>query len=271
MKKLKKVKIYGHRGCMGTIEENTLAGFKKGIEYGIDGFEIDVHMTKDGEIVVIHDDTLDRTTNGTGYILDYTLNEIKELNIKDSFKKQVGHECLQHPSLKIPTLQELLQLLMPYEEIDLNIELKTADFLYKGIEEKVLNIVGKYGGNRKVIYSSFHLPTLLRLKNIDPEVEIAFLLTQPISHPDDYVRSLQLEGLHVNKKLVSSTIDMFRNCGNLRVWTINDEEEIERALQLNIDAIITNFPERAIAIRDGAEQLKIDFFEFDRIVKSDFT
>ncbi|MBS4206735.1 glycerophosphodiester phosphodiesterase [Bacillus sp. FJAT-50079] len=243
-------KIYGHRGCMGVYPENTLLGFMHAIDQGVDGLEIDVHMTGDGEIVVIHDVNLDRTTDGTGYIKDLTLAEIKQFSAGGNFSHLPHYESSWNVE-RVPTLQEVLELLAPYD-IELNIELKTYIVNYEGIEEKVLEVVKQYGNNRKVIYSSFHLPTLLRIKSIDRSAHIAMLLNDQITHPNDYIQTLEMEGLHLAKRLALIGNHHLKEVkGNIRVWTVNDHDEINQLLDLGVDAIISDYPERALFIRDA--------------------
>src|SRR5690606_22694732 len=131
--------------CMGIYPENTLISIEKAIEQGVDGIEIDVHMTKDGEIVVIHDEKLDRTTDGTGYIKDLSLAEIKKYSAGVKFSHFPHYDESVWKLERVPTLKEVFELIAPYD-IELNIEFKTSLVNYEGIEEKVLNLVKKYGG-----------------------------------------------------------------------------------------------------------------------------
>lgn len=275
-------KIYGHRGDKGNYPENTLLGFQRAIEKGVDGLELDVHLTKDGEVVVIHDETLDRTTDGTGWIKDLTLKEIKQYSAGRPFTHFSAYD-VSWVNEKVPTLSEVLQFIKPYP-VELNIELKTSIIPYIGIEEKVLAIVEQLGHGREVIYSSFHLPTLLRLKQINPNAKIAWLLNEAITIPEDYLNSLGLEAFHLNKNIVLPKARIFQQISDLihesqlqlpkegegyienklrqfdhqafesllhktRVWTINDPNEINQLLDLEVSAIITDFPERALALR----------------------
>jgi glycerophosphoryl diester phosphodiesterase len=276
-------KIFGHRGAKGTYPENTLLSFKKAIEIGVDGLELDVHVTKDGEVVVIHDETLDRTTSGSGWIKDLTLAEIRKVSAGSRFchfnkyEKNWDHE-------KVPTLQEVLELIAPYP-IELNIELKTSMIPYDRIEEKVLQIVDQFASDKKVIYSSFHLPTLIRIKQMEQEANIAWLLNKGISLPEDHLSTLDLEALHLHKHIVIPDTKLYEQISHLlhhsqvdvpievlqyvwkkwkenhpehlqhiyekiRVWTVNDPNEITRLLDLNVKAIITDDPERAVRLRD---------------------
>ncbi len=281
-------KIYGHRGAKGIYPENTLLSFKQAIDQGVDGLELDVHLTKDGEVVVIHDETLERTTSGSGWIKDLTLAEIKEFSAGKPFTHFQEYEEAWDNE-QVPTLKEVLQLLAPYD-VELNIELKTYLEPYDGIEEKVLKIVEQYGNDRKVIYSSFHLPTILRMKELEPSAKIAWLLNDGISLPHDYLKMLDLEAFHLNKAILLPKGEIFQQLlqfnnqfptylpieiinylnkranedydaslqghyDKVRVWTVNEPNEIERLLSLKVEAIITDFPDRAIRIRN--EQMKL--------------
>ncbi len=248
-------KIYGHRGCKGTYPENTLLGFRKAIEHGVDGIELDVHMTKDGEIVVIHDETLDRTTDGIGYIKDLTLEEIKQYSAGNRFSHLPHFEEEIWSQERVPTLKEVLELLAPYS-IELNIEFKTYLFEYEGIEKKVHQLVDLYGNQREVIYSSFYLPTLLTMKKINPDANIAWLLNESMPPQQDYLKSIPLSALHVSKQAVFSHTNFSKdNILPLCVWTVNEQEEIKRLLGLNIKTIITDFPEKALLYRNERESL----------------
>ncbi|MEH7384852.1 glycerophosphodiester phosphodiesterase [Bacillus sp. JJ1521] len=281
-------KIYGHRGAKGLYPENTLLSFKTAIEQGVDGLELDVHLTRDGEVVVIHDETLDRTTNGVGWIKDLTLAEIKQYSAGKPFTHYREYEEAWDNE-QVPTLGEVLDVLAPFQ-IELNIELKTYSVPYVGIEEKILKIVEQYGNNRNVIYSSFHLPSILRIKQLDPSVKIAWLLNDGISLPHDYLNVLDLEALHLNKSILLPQREIFQQLLQLnkqfpmylpieiinylnkrtnedneaclqdhydkvRVWTVNEPNEIDRLLRMQVGAIITDFPDRAIRIRN--EQTKL--------------
>jgi glycerophosphoryl diester phosphodiesterase len=247
---MEKTKIYGHRGSMGDFPENTLLSFQKAIDQGVEGLELDVHMTKDLEIVVIHDEMLDRTTDGTGYVKNLSLDEIKGFSAGVKYSHFQNYEEALWSLERVPTLKEVLELLSPYD-IELNIELKTNLISYEGIEEKVLSLVKKYGNNRNVIYSSFHLPTLIRMKRIDSSANIAWLLDQQITLAQDYIHSLELEGLHLSKDIVLMDNGNLKEISkNIRVWTVNDSNEINQLLDFGVNAIMTNFPEKALLIRN---------------------
>ena len=125
-------KNFAHRGFSGKYPENTLLAFSKAIEEGVDGIENDVHLTKDGVLVVMHDELVDRTTNGKGYIKDKTYEELAQLDASYIFK--------EYGPQKVPTLREYLELVKDTDIIT-NIELKTGVFEYPGIEQKVLSLI----------------------------------------------------------------------------------------------------------------------------------
>ncbi|MCL2200651.1 MAG: glycerophosphodiester phosphodiesterase [Oscillospiraceae bacterium] len=226
-----RTKIYGHRGSSGVCPENTMLSFKTALEQGADGIELDVQLSKDGVPVVIHDETLERTTNGTGFVKDFTATQLQTLNAGQSEK--------------IPTLEDVLHLIAG-TSAELNIELKTVPFLYTDIEEKVLSTVHKAGAENMVIYSSFHLPTLLRLKSICSNARIAWLLAMgfPLPHPADCIETLSLDALHLEKKMLLANPTHYAQVyDKIRVWTVNNSDETESLINFGVAAVITDYPE----------------------------
>ena len=162
------MKVWAHRGCSQKYPENTLLAFEKAMEIpNLTGIELDIQLTKDGELVVIHDERVDRTTEGIGFVKDYTLAELKKLHIYAG----------DHPSQSIPAMKEVLDLLEQRLKsgMKLNIELKTGIYPYHGIEEKIINLVYKKGVAESVIYSSFHALSLEHIREIDDKTEIGIL------------------------------------------------------------------------------------------------
>ena len=164
---LKRVGIWAHRGCSMMNPENTLLAFKKAAELdGITGIEFDVQLTKDGEIVVIHDERVDRTTDGTGNVRDYTLAELKKLSI-------TGDD----DSYRIPTLREVLELLKPYcmnKGLKLNIELKNSVVRYESMEQKVIDMVSEYDIESYVVYSSFNHDSIGLVRQLKADADVAY-------------------------------------------------------------------------------------------------
>lgn len=162
------MKIWAHRGCSQLYPENTLLAFEKAISVeGLTGIELDIQLTKDEEIVVIHDERVDRTTEGIGYVKDYTLKEIKRLHIYADANRT------QH----IPTIGEVLDFIEPKLKtgMKLNIELKNNLYPYFGMEEKIVGIIQKRDLENAVVYSTFYAKSLEKLNKLDSRVELAIL------------------------------------------------------------------------------------------------
>lgn len=162
------MKIWAHRGCSLRYPENTLLSFEKAAEInGLTGIELDIQLTRDNRLVVIHDERVDRTTEGVGFVRDYTLSELKRLHIHAD----------RHESQQIPAMEEVLDLL--YDKLKnglkLNIELKNSVYPYPGMEEIILEMVHQKGVESAVVYSSFYAQSLARLKKLDPAAETGIL------------------------------------------------------------------------------------------------
>ncbi len=162
------MKIWAHRGCSQHYPENTLLAFEKAAQIkGLTGIELDIQLTKDGHIVVCHDEKVDRTTDGTGELRSFTLNELKKLRI------DAGNGKYE----KIPTIDEVLDLLEDKMRIELklNIELKNSVFPYEGMEEKIIELVHRRGIQNSIVYSSFSALSIERIRNMDSDAEAGIL------------------------------------------------------------------------------------------------
>ena len=240
-------KIFAHRGSKGTHPENTLASFKEAVRVGSDGIELDVHLTKDGQLVVIHDETVDRTTNGTGEIRNLTLAEIKAMDAGSWFHNKYAGE-------KIPTLEEVLLLLTELGfNGQLNIELKTDVIQYKGLVEKCLALQSAKDWPFAIVYSSFNPYTLVELKEANPSQEIG-LLFESKEWADKGDAMLEKESYHPDLKLLDWAIEWNRNQLPLRVWTVNEDTDINRCFELQIEAIFTDYPEKALQLKENYER-----------------
>lgn len=162
------MKIWAHRGCSQMYPENTLLAFGKAMNIvGLTGIELDIQLTKDGELVVIHDERVDRTTEGIGYVRDFTLKELRNLHI------YAGENETQY----IPTIEEVFDLLGSKLQagMKLNIELKNSIYPYPGMEEKIVELVHNRGFENAVIYSTFYAASLERLRKLDSKTELGIL------------------------------------------------------------------------------------------------
>lgn len=162
------MKIWAHRGCSQRYPENTLLAFEKAAALqNLTGIELDIQLTRDGELVVIHDERVDRTTEGIGYVRDYSLLELKRLHIYAD----------ENPCQQIPTMREVLDLLEPRLKagLRLNIELKNSICFYEGMEEKIVELIDERRLGDAVVYSSFYARSLAKLRELDAETEIGIL------------------------------------------------------------------------------------------------
>lgn len=246
----KKTLIIAHRGSKGTKPENTCASFVEAVKVGADGIELDVHMTKDKELVVIHDETVDRTTNGTGVVKKMKLEDIKRLDAGSWFGEEYSNE-------KIPTLKEVFNLLdeMNYKGI-LNIEIKTDKTRYFGIE-KVLSKLVEEKHSFKVLYSSFNIKTLKKINKYDKKTPKTYLV-KSVELNKKEIDKLQKDNIFIG---INPSIKKIKKCNeflekftkSIMPWTVNSEEDILFCIDQKFKGLITDFPERALKIRDGLE------------------
>jgi len=227
-----KTKIIGHRGGVSGYPENTLAAFKKAVELGADGVEFDVHLTKDGEIVVIHDESIERTMNGSGLVKDHTLAELRAMNVGEFFSRDFKEQ-------KIPTLREVLEVVKDLEII--NIELKNY-LVYPNFEEKVLKLVNEFEIRDKVIISSFNHYSLEKIKKIQPTIKTGALMVAKIINPADYVFKRGFDTLHMNFLTVDQEIIEKAHFMGLKIcaYTVNYSESAADLLEMGVDMIITD-------------------------------
>lgn len=235
--------IYGHRGASGHAPENTLEAFRLAMDMGADGFELDVHMSRDGELVVIHDESVDRTTDGTGLVKDLTLAHLKALDASNHMERYKG--------ARIPTLAEVYDLIRDTNHI-VNVEIKTDECFYPQIEEKCLALAKEKGVEDRILYSSFNHHTLLKMRQLKPDVKLGMLFGDIMLRPWEYAKNLDVDYLHPMKMniYVPGFGEETHKAGfGINMWTINDEETMLECLRQNA-GIITNYPDVAIALRD---------------------
>jgi glycerophosphoryl diester phosphodiesterase len=234
-------KILAHRGASTHVPENTLEAFQLGIAQGADGIELDVHLTKDGEIAVFHDLTLARMAHATGRICDYTMAELKEFFINGKYK--------------IPTLREVYELVASYgRPLTVNVELKTIPEPYPALPSKLLDLQAKIPCGT-IIYSSFNHYSLMAIKQLNPAAHIGLLYETPLVDPHVYARHVQAAAIHPPWQIVAAWPHTVADCKaagiKVNVWTVNDTAHIKMMLQYGVDTIITDVPDVAIAQRQS--------------------
>lgn len=238
-------KVWAHRGASGYATENTLSAFELAVTQGADGVELDVQLTKDNKMVVFHDETLDRVTNGTGFLKDYTLEELKKMNCKNRFSSD--------ENLKIPTLDEVYELLSP-TGLTVNVELKTGVFQYYGIEEMALRVAKKWKMEDKVIYSSFYHPSIMKIKELEHSAKVGFLYADGFIDVPEYAKKLGVLTLHPPIWRVMD-MEFVKACKQngiaLHVWYADAKEHMKYLVDNQMEAIITNYPDIARNIVDS--------------------
>lgn len=239
------VKNFAHRGFSGNYPENTMLAFEKAVQTeGCDGIEMDVHLTKDGEVVIIHDEKLDRTcVNGTGYVRDYTYEELKEFDMSFKFAGQCEPQY-------VPTLREYFELVKD-TPIVTNIELKTGIFEYPGIEKKVYDLIHEFGLEKKIIISSFNHFSIRRMKEICPELICGLLTETWLIDAGRYTKGTGAECLHpIFYNMTEEVIAEVKSQGiKINTWTVNEEEDIRTMIARGVDSVIGNYPDRVTKIR----------------------
>lgn len=228
----------GHRGAAGTHPENTLVSFHRAVEAGLDGIELDIHRTKDGHLVVIHDPTMDRTTDAKGYIRDLTLQQVQQADAGRWKGSQFAGQ-------RVPTLRELFRELPA--SLRFFVELKAGSIHYPGIEEELVQLIREEDAMGRVEVSSFDHHALLRISRLAPDLELGMLFAD---NPVDPVRMAQECGARaLHPYWMWVTPDMVRSArrAGLRVtvWTVNDPHHVALFRdQLRVDGIMSDFPER---------------------------
>lgn len=231
--------LWAHRGASGQYPENTMTAFEKALELNADGIELDVQYSKDRKIVVIHDETVNRTGNGAGgYIKDMTFEELRKINVGDAEKHT--------PVERIPLLEEVLELVKG-SSVKLNIEFKTGIIEYEGLEEEVLHLVNGCKMADQVLYSSFNFMTIRQLLKIAPQAGAAYLFDDAMLDMPDYAAKTGVGYLHPSLRAVKeeALLQNARKKGlRLNVWTVDDPQEIRYCAEHGIDGIFTNHIER---------------------------
>lgn len=242
------IKNFAHRGFSSQYPENTLFAFQKALEEGVDGIENDVQMTRDGELVILHDESLDRTTNGKGWLKDYTLAELRELTANGTFGDQF-------PAQRIPTLREYLEL-VKNEPVISNLELKTGVFEYPGIEQKTAGLLREYGLCDKVIISSFNHFTILRMQRIAPELKYGFLSGDWRIDAGAYTQRYGVQCYHPHfLSLTPAAVEELHAHGiEINPYTIDWPEHIRDMILKGVNSVITNCPDVVNRVRKAAEQ-----------------
>ncbi|MHA1617371.1 MAG: glycerophosphodiester phosphodiesterase [Candidatus Njordarchaeales archaeon] len=219
-----------HRGASKLAPENTLKSFKKAIELGADMIELDVRLTKDRKVVVIHDADISRTSNGSGPVRSYTLEELRKFDFGDGER--------------IPTLEEALELAR--DKVLVNVEIKEPDMV-----REVVEVIKKTGMVNQVIVSSFIHPILPMIKKLEPSIKTAILF---VCYPVNVVRlarDAMADFINPYHEAVEEMmVNAARSAGlGILPWTVDDEESMKKLIRLGVDGVITNDPALFLRVR----------------------
>lgn len=236
---------YGHRGASGYYPENTMLSFEKALEMGSTGIETDVQVTKDGVLVLIHDEMVNRTTNGHGLVKDYNYSELSKLDAGSWFSKE-------YSSLRIPTLEEFL-LFASDKNLIINLEIKSGVIQYDGIEKRIIELVYKYNLQSRVILSSFNHYSAVKCKEIAPEIKTGLLYMEGLYKPEKYARTAGADALHPYFYALNGEVarEIKKEGLMINTFTVNDTNYMKYFLELELDGIITNYPDKLSSIMES--------------------
>ena len=231
------IEIFAHRGFSSRAPENTLAAFRLAAQLPIAGIELDVQLTKDNKVIVIHDEIVDRVTNGKGFVKDHTYEEVSKLDAGSWFSKEYEGE-------HIPLLEEVFEL---YKDNSLIIivELKTAAIQYAGIEEKVNKLIEQYNMVERAIISSFNHYSLKKIKRINSKIKTGILTGEVLYEPANYLNQLGAELVFGSMYALNLEMIQYlkKNNKKLHIYTVDRESDFLRLTAMGVKSIITNKPD----------------------------
>ncbi len=223
-----------HRGASGYAPENTLTAIRVAMKMGAQMAEIDVQQTADDRLVLLHDDELDRTTNGAGFLWQKNFQEVKDLDAGSWFNATFAGEPL-------PILEQAMALVRG--KIKLNIEVKLHGH-ERNVAKLIVDTIRRENFQKECIVTSFGHAVADEIKQLAPELQVGYIFGSEEYHED--VFSAKTDLLSANHRLISPEFMQKAHAANkqVHVWTVNDSLLMQRMLDLNVDAIITNFPDR---------------------------
>jgi glycerophosphoryl diester phosphodiesterase len=246
-----KIRNLGHRGFSGKYPENTRLAFIKAIEEGhADGFESDVHLSSDGEPVVIHDHDLSRTTDGSGLVGSKSFAELRKLDNGVWKGREFAGQHILH-------LDELLEIIAEYK-VFLNLEIKTGEIFYKDIEEICIRRINTLGLGKQILISSFNHISVQRCMEIDSSIRTGFLYESPQIDMVRYAKQYHANALHPQFSCLCYSpglVDKAHAEGlEINTWTVNTEKDMRHCVKLGVDSIISNYPDKTALILEEASR-----------------
>lgn len=267
------LKIIAHRGARSIAPENTVAAAQKGLEAGADGWELDVAMSSDGVLVLLHDDTLDRTSNAFQVFPDrlpwnvytFSIADLNQLDFgswfieKDPFKQITAgnvptSDIESFKDLRISTLEEALRFTLE-NNWWVNVEIKdaTGTIADKVIVPKIVALIEELQMKDHVIISSFNHEYLRQVRSLSPDLAIGVLMSGPVMDPVALMRELDAQAYHPSYKITDpKQVRLLREAGyDVNVWTVNEEKEMLALIEMGVTGIFTDYPQRLKPIIDA--------------------
>ncbi|HYK89648.1 MAG TPA: glycerophosphodiester phosphodiesterase family protein [Acidobacteriota bacterium] len=246
------VKVAAHRGASGNAPENTLPAFRTALDLKVRLIELDVHLSADNEIVVIHDDRVDRTTNGKGKVGHLTLTQLRKLDAGSWFNRaQPKKACPEFAVARIPLLQEVIDLVRE-RDAELYIEIKDPDLYAEDFESKIVALLHHNEFEKRAVLLSFSAVSVEKVKRVDPAIRTALLLASLKLDPVSAALAAGADELAIRHTLLTPVV--VRECRQaglgVTVWTVNRVSAIRRAIASGVDCIISNYPERVLHLLD---------------------
>jgi glycerophosphoryl diester phosphodiesterase len=253
--------VIGHRGFAGRYPENTMLSFEQAASVGVDALEFDVHATRDGKVVVIHDSTLDRTTNLTGRVSDHTWEDLKKADAGYHFDPDHKEQYpFRGKSVGVPLLETVLQ---NFPHTKMVIEIKQT---IPAIEEEVYRLIRKYGKQDKVVIASEYYEPLARIRDLSNQIATSLSAPEALTyyqmfrmHLGNFYRSygdaMQIPPEFRGSSVVTSSFvrSIHRKGMVLHVWTVNDPEKMQQLIDMGVDGIISDFPDRLMQVTGRKE------------------
>lgn len=245
---MNKTTILAHRGASAYAPENTMASFELARKMGAQGIELDVQLTRDGRLAVIHDLTIDRTSDGRGRVGAMTLEELRQYDFSYTFKGEYGSE-----GRRIPELKEVLAFAKEHQ-LYINIETKDYSNPYGEVNIRTAELVKASGYIEQTLISSINHQAMAQLKREYPEMKTAIAFLESFYRLDEYARKCRVDALHPYYKGVDKAfMELAARCGyEVNPWTTDDEAEIRRLQQLGVSRIMTNRPDLGAAALQSA-------------------
>lgn len=229
---------FAHRGASAYCPENTMASFTRAVELGASGIETDVQMTKDGRLVLIHDESLERTAGKKAWVKDLTWEELQSLDTGGWFHEDFKGE-------KLPALEQLLELASD-KDIIVNIELKNGFFQYPELEQKVIDMVRRYGMAERTIISGFNHYSLRECHRIAPDIRTGILYMEGLYEPWDYAKRIGADALHAYMYALTPELvaEAARHGVAYHPFTVNEESMMKSLIAAGVAGIITDYPDK---------------------------